>query len=414
MLHEIYGQTQNYAKTEFEIYTHLTEVCGAYGKYLFKRKQPDRALDFLPKMFSWAVALLKKVKGSTANLEDIIISKFPTVCPYCCNSPCDCYNRDKPKLDDDRIRDLYYRKALSQQRGLNDFQLMFRQIYEKSWGAQEQETASDAAYLHLNKLYTRLIEELSELAEAMRLHHLYPSNFNNELADYFAWWFALSSSIHKVMHGDARPILAEELLWKAYPGCCPECMLVHCDCRPGPVRELLSKPALRDLTLIDGLTQANNKRSFDDDLSAIKSKRMPTAYPISCVRIDLDDFKEFNKISHDVGDDALKYFVTLFRQKIRPRDRLYRLGGDEFGLLCPDLSILETRGMVERVANIFREKPVKGHKDGVPYSLFISLSVGISQCKEPNDIDAAFTRADSQAIRSKSEGKNRISISDGP
>jgi NTP pyrophosphatase (non-canonical NTP hydrolase) len=36
------------------------------------------------------------------------------------------------------------------------------------------------------QLYSRLTEEIAELAEAVRYNHLYPSNFDNELADFVA------------------------------------------------------------------------------------------------------------------------------------------------------------------------------------------------------------------------------------
>jgi hypothetical protein len=90
MLHGIYGDSQNYSRTQYEILAHLSEVTGAFGKFMFKLKQPDRAKEFLPKMFSWAVALSKKMRGNEANLEDIILSKYPSVCSYCVSVPCKC------------------------------------------------------------------------------------------------------------------------------------------------------------------------------------------------------------------------------------------------------------------------------------------------------------------------------------
>lgn len=90
MLHSIYGLSQNYARTQYEILAHLSEVTGTFGKYLFKLRQPDKAIEFLPKMFGWAVALLKKVRGERANYEDIILTKYPGVCSYCTSIPCKC------------------------------------------------------------------------------------------------------------------------------------------------------------------------------------------------------------------------------------------------------------------------------------------------------------------------------------
>src|SRR5438874_650512 len=90
MLHSIYGLSQNYARTQYEILAHLSEVTGNFGKYLFKLKQPNKAAEFLPKMFGWSVALLMKVRGERAQYEDVILTKFPGVCPYCTKAPCNC------------------------------------------------------------------------------------------------------------------------------------------------------------------------------------------------------------------------------------------------------------------------------------------------------------------------------------
>ncbi|MGC2695224.1 MAG: GGDEF domain-containing protein, partial [Candidatus Angelobacter sp.] len=358
MLHSIYGLSQNYARTEYEILAHLSEVTGAFSKYLFKLKQPDKAITFLPKMFGWAAALLKKVKGQRANFEEILLTKYPCVCPYCTSSPCQCAPGKKQPISDEKIRHAYAQRTPSQGRSLNEFQMMFRKIYETSWGLTAAETGNPAALERLQNMYTRLIEEISELGEAVRFVHLYPSNFDNELADYTAWLFAFVSSINKASPSMGEMALVEDLFWPAYPGICTVCMLDICDCRPSPVRELLSKPSLGDLRFTDGLTQAGNKAQFDLNLSDIASGALPLPVPISTVRIDIDDFKKFNAppFDHSVGDEALKHVVNIIRQKIRTRDRLYRVGGDEFAIVCPDLSGLEANGMLLRVGMALKEK----------------------------------------------------------
>jgi len=409
MLHQIYGRSQNYAKSEYEIHSHITEVCGAFGKYLFKKRLPERAIDFLPKMFSWGVALLKKMKGSEANLEEMLLTKYPRVCPYCVQSPCTCWTQEKPQLDADRVRNEFHRNANMQGRSVNHFQLMFRQIYEESWGTAKA-TSPDELLTGLMKQYSRLIEELSETAEAMRLHHLYPSNFNNELADYFAWWFGLASSVH---HIEGRTmLLAEDLLWEAYPGYCADCTLCPCDCRPGPVRELLSKPALNDLSLIDALTQANNRRAYDDDIHAAGTGALTLATPATCVRIDVDNFSDINnRFDHAVGDAALRHLVTVLRQKVRTRDRLYRVGGDEFALLCSDLSSQEAEGMLGRVQQALRDRPFSArNKIGDKADVRITVSVGLCTSANLKDIATGFSNADTAAIRSKDTGRDRITV----
>src|SRR5438045_2323240 len=99
MLDRIYGNTQNYSKSEYEIYSHLTEVSGAFGKLLFKKKDCDGALQFLPKMFAWAIALFRKVKGSAADIEEALLIKYPKVCSYCMQAPCECWSVEKPPVN---------------------------------------------------------------------------------------------------------------------------------------------------------------------------------------------------------------------------------------------------------------------------------------------------------------------------
>jgi GGDEF domain-containing protein len=352
MLHSIYGLSQNYARTEYEILAHLSEVTGAFSKYLFKLKQADKASTFLPKMFGWAAALAKKVKGEKANFEEILLTKYPCVCPYCVSSPCACEPGRKRAIDGEKVRNAYVRRTPSQGRSLNEFQMMFRSIYEKSWGLVDAEAGSTTAMERLQKMYTRQIEEISELGEAVRFVHLYPSNFDNELADYIAWLFAFISCLHKGIGGTVEMYLAEDLMWPAYPGICVMCMLDICDCRSSPVRELLSKPSLGDLRYIDGLTQAANKAQFDLNMTDVATGALPLPVPISSVRIDVDGFRRFNEppFDHGVGDETLRHIVNIIRQKVSTRDRVYRVGGDEFAVLCPDLSAQEAEGMMSRVA----------------------------------------------------------------
>jgi len=189
-------------------------------------------------------------------------------------------------------------------------------------------------------------------------------------------------------------------------------MLDICDCRPSPVRELMSKPSLKDLRYTDGLTQASNKTHYDVHIADIAAGALPLPTPISCIRIDIDDFKNFNErpFDHGVGDEALKHLVNVIRQKIRTRDRLYRLGGDEFAIICPDLSSQETSGMMSRVAAALKLKQVPAFGENAAQPPTMSLSVGISEVNNFRERRDGFSNADRAAGFSKGNGKNQITI----
>lgn len=391
MLHEIYGRTQNYGKSEFEIFAHLTEVCSAFGKHALKKNDLTRARRFLPKMFAWAIALLRKVQGEAGDAERALLSKYPGVCPYCALPTCTCWSAAKPEPDVAKLKGLYLRQKPKQIFSLDEMQVMFRRIYEPSWTRGDQLTSTQA----LQFTFSRLVEELGELGEAIRLHHLYPANFENEFADYLAWWFALVSL--------SEEKLATEIVWSAYPGYCTDCQCTPCDCRPGPVRELLSKPALLELAFIDAVTQAMNKAAYERDVEAFASKAVPIPLPIAVARLDIDDFKNINsRRGHHGGDEALQTIANALRRKLRSRDRIYRVGGDEFAVLFTDYSVAEASGALGRVMPILREASVGGE----PYA--ITMSIGVCAARSPEELRDAFKKADELAEQSKQTGKDRI------
>lgn len=407
MLNGLYGATQNYSKTPYEVHTHLTEVCGVFGKYQFKKQDFETSIRFLPKIFAWAVALLKAVDRSESDLESIILRKFPGVCPYCGEPECICWKGEKPTLDPKRLRDDFYRNSGSIRRSVNDFQLLFEKIYGPSWKKLQQDDVPSGEAIRYP--FTRMIEELAEIAESIRFYHLYPENFENELADFFAWWFAILTLLRK---DDSKGLLAEEILWKAYPGFCTYCEQFPCFCRPGPVRELMSKPPPGQDHRYDGLTSLYNQGAYKSDLVAVSSGELRIALPAACVRIDVDDFKKVNdSFGHDAGDAALRHIAAVLRAKARERDRIYRISGDEFGLICMDMTAEEAAGMMKRVCLTLQQNSVRWvDNKGKTTEFNISASIGVDECTNFEEVPQSFERADQASYQSKVNGKARVTI----
>jgi diguanylate cyclase (GGDEF)-like protein len=406
MFDAIYGGSQNYAKTQYEIHAHLTEVCGVFAKQLFKRKDSIEAAKFMPKIFAWIVALLKKVRPDRANLEEILLRKFPHLCPYCLKKPCQCWKGEKPTLQDQQLRDAFYQRASGMKRSVNDFQLMFREIYEASWvNDYDPKVESDDI---LRRLFIRMMEEVAEVGEALRFHHLYPENFDNELADLLAWWFGIVSVLP--LPND-KALLAEDCLWGAYPGHCPDCQMVPCLCRPGPVRQLMSRPIPGYGHRFDSLTSLLNQAAYTEDLTSISKGEVSLPSPSACIRLDVDNFKTVNdRYGHAAGDEALRHIASVLRRTVRERDRVYRISGDEYGVLCANFTEEEAAGTMRRVCTGLAQYPVRWvSHDGNPQEFFVSVSVGVAELVEPTAIATAFESADKAAYASKQAGRARVS-----
>ena len=98
----------------------------------------------------------------------------------------------------------------------------------------------------------------------------------------------------------------------------------------------------------DLLTGLVNRREFESRLErALKSAKAREASYALCY-LDIDQFKIVNDTcGHSAGDALLGQVGALLKSKVRWRDTLSRLGGDEFGILLESCSLDEAMRMAE-------------------------------------------------------------------
>lgn len=96
----------------------------------------------------------------------------------------------------------------------------------------------------------------------------------------------------------------------------------------------------------DPLTGVFNRRYLERYLAHL-GDRSPT---LAAATFDLDGFKQLNdRWGHAAGDAALRTFAELLRRHCRPTDPVFRLGGDEWLVLYPDLSLAAITERAERI-----------------------------------------------------------------
>ncbi|MEL7290316.1 MAG: diguanylate cyclase [Pseudomonadota bacterium] len=162
--------------------------------------------------------------------------------------------------------------------------------------------------------------------------------------------------------------------------------------------------ALESQAVTDPLTGLNNRRQFDKDLPYLIAR--PEHEPLSLLVIDIDYFKSINdQYGHAFGDLVLKQLSTLFCNQGLNMDYVYRIGGEEFACLLPNMPLL----LAERVAHSLCQA-VFGHPiriDGV--EVRCSISIGCAQ-RSDNSIDglALFNQADRALYQAKRLGRNRV------
>lgn len=140
-------------------------------------------------------------------------------------------------------------------------------------------------------------------------------------------------------------------------------------------------------------------------MSAEESKKK--GYGI--IYFDIDNFREYNKkISHEEGDNVLKYFSDSIRSNTRAEDIGVRAGGsaDEFLVYAFGVSEQDLKEMAGRIMSDLKKYSVPDHPD-----MKITASVGISHSYEATgltELEELRSLADKRSGIAKLSGKDRI------
>lgn len=160
---------------------------------------------------------------------------------------------------------------------------------------------------------------------------------------------------------------------------------------------------LQRLALTDALTGLANRVQLEQRAATL-AHRDPSAVH-ALLFCDLDGFKAVNDAAgHAVGDAVLVEVARRLRRAARAQDMVARVGGDEFVLLCPEISTPDDAGAIARhVADEFAADVVV---DGAAYRL--GISVGIALTEAGGSFDAALRSADRAMYEAKAEQRRRL------
>ncbi len=160
---------------------------------------------------------------------------------------------------------------------------------------------------------------------------------------------------------------------------------------------------------MDPLTGLGNHRAFQEELTRQVTQAGRDECPLAVAILDLDNLKHLNDTDgHAAGDELLAGVGRLVRASLRPADRAFRVGGDEFALLLPDTNAETAYSVVRRLlASATGGHPV------VRDTLRFSFSAGISTLPSPSVDGLRLTRhADAALYWAKRHGRTDIQVFD--
>lgn len=157
---------------------------------------------------------------------------------------------------------------------------------------------------------------------------------------------------------------------------------------------------LRRASLYDPVTGSLNRQAFADGLGL----EAAIAGFGAVLMLDMDDLKQVNdENGHAAGDAALRYLVDVLRASLRPSDKLYRWGGDEFLIVFPNA---HTARVTNRIRRLLDHTPPLKLTDDVQVAL--RVSVGAATFSGGEDLAEAIDKADRAMYADKMNRKKAM------
>jgi diguanylate cyclase (GGDEF)-like protein len=158
----------------------------------------------------------------------------------------------------------------------------------------------------------------------------------------------------------------------------------------------------------DPLTGLFNRRAAMTLLAQAWSAATRSKVSLVVMAIDIDHFKSINdQHGHAAGDTALKEVAKTLRVNLRNEDSLYRIGGEEFLVVCQNTDMKASLHSAERL-----RKAVQALEIEVGQTLIkTAICIGVAQKEAAmKDVDALVNMADKALYAAKHAGRNRTCL----
>jgi diguanylate cyclase (GGDEF)-like protein len=160
------------------------------------------------------------------------------------------------------------------------------------------------------------------------------------------------------------------------------------------------------LMTVDALTQAFNRRFFNEALEREFNRSRRYGRELSLIAFDIDHFKRVNDTyGHLTGDNLLRHIAAAVKLRLRREDVFARTGGEEFGVLLPEIGLDGALTTAEKVRRIVEETPLKHEQQLITCA--VSVGVATLGADEASG-EELYKRADERLYEAKQGGRNRV------
>jgi len=176
--------------------------------------------------------------------------------------------------------------------------------------------------------------------------------------------------------------------------------------------DISDKKRIAELSITDYLTKLYNRRHFSSIFNSELKRAKRDQKTFILMILDIDYFKQYNDTyGHDSGDNVLKSVADALKSTLkRSQDFIFRLGGEEFGIITSDIDYEGVDILSNNLLESIRSLNIE-HK-GSKIDNIITISIGVKILY--NDVNLSeleiYKLADAALYKAKDLGRDQIAI----
>jgi diguanylate cyclase (GGDEF)-like protein len=170
--------------------------------------------------------------------------------------------------------------------------------------------------------------------------------------------------------------------------------------------------AIEQQAIVDALTGLYNQNYLAGALNRELKRSQRYKLTLSCLMIDVDNFKAINDTyGHLAGDEVLRAVGRMLQTTLRGYDFAVRYGGDEFLVILAQNNPAGAAHVAERIREMIMHYtffPQQSPPNSITVSIGVASVPGVTIQSPTNFMELA----DQALYRAKQQGKNRVVATD--
>ena len=158
----------------------------------------------------------------------------------------------------------------------------------------------------------------------------------------------------------------------------------------------------------DFLTGALARGAFINRGNTLLTSSSSRKSSATVLMLDIDHFKSVNDLhGHSAGDQILAAFAREIKSTLRSQDIFGRLGGEEFAVILPGLTLPESREIAERI----RRKVEAGYfliHEATVVNITVSIGMAYQEGSSNQSLDSVLSISDRALYTAKTSGRNKV------